>query len=85
MENLSLVQVVQRHGYLSGYLHDSQVVEAVLFLVKQFKKTASRDKFSDHGVHAVSVETDSHVENYVRMSQLIKHLDLFNEVLHGFP
>jgi hypothetical protein len=83
MQDLLLVQILQRQSNLFGYLEDLVVIQSILLLVEQVKEGTLVNELSDHVVEAGAVQCHAHVQDNVGMSQLVDHLDLFNEVLHS--
>ena len=54
--------------------------------MKQVKKTALAYELSDHVEEGLLLEVnaDAHVQNYVRMAELVQHLNLLDEIFQSF-
>ena len=77
---MALVQVEQGHGDLLGHSHYLSIIEHEFTLVKEIEKTTLVDKLCDHVEVRLVIKTNTHVKHNVRMSELVKHLNLLDKV-----
>ena len=80
---MALVQVEQGHGDLLGYSHYLSIIEHEFTLVKKIEKTTLVDKLRNHVEVGLVIKTHAHVKHNVGVSQLVEHLNLFDEVFQS--
>lgn len=78
------MQILQRHCDLLSQLEHCNIVQHYFLVVKQLEEGTTTDEFCNHIVTAVLVNGHSHIQNYVRVSQLIDYFDLLYEIFHSF-
>ena len=77
---MAFVQVEQGHSDLLRYSHYLSIIKHEFTLVKKIEKTTLVDKLCDHVEVRLVIKTHAHVKHNVGVSQLVEHLNLFDEV-----